>query len=141
VLRDVASGDDETAVVTADRLGQPVTVWLGAEQQEEPGDLVPGLRPGVDVAGDHPLQAGVTAAVDHRRALLDADHAVVLDLADEVVRHRLPEVAAADHDRHGPREPGQVDRGLASRVAAADHDHVVALELASRTDRSAVVHT
>ena len=37
------------------------------------------------------------------------------------------------------REPGQVERGLAGGVAAADHDDVVALHLAGRGHRGAVV--
>ena len=42
-------------------------------------------------------------------------------------------------DRHRAREPGQVQRRLAGGVAAAHHDDVVALHLAGRGHRGAVV--
>ena len=47
--------------------------------------------------------------------------AVALELADEVVRHRLAQIGAAMKQRHERAAAGQPDRGLAGRVAAADH--------------------
>ena len=51
------------------------------------------------------------------------------DPLDEVVGHRLGERVAAHDDRHPLGELGQVERGLAGRVDAADDDHLaVAVE-------------
>ena len=73
----------------------------------------------------------LATAVDDPGAGQHLDPLVVGDLVDEVLRHRLLEPRAPDHDRHRAREPAQVQRGLAGRVAAADHDDVVPLHLAA----------
>ena len=53
-------------------------------------------------------------------AVADLD-AVVFDLTDEVVGHRLAQVAPAMQERHERAALGEPDRSLAGGVAAADH--------------------
>ena len=64
------------------------------------------------------------------RVRADLDRRVALDLVDEVARHRLAEVAAADQQAALRGALGQEHRRLAGRVAAADdHDRVAAAQL------------
>ena len=61
------------------------------------------------------------------------------DLLDQVVRHRLGQRVAAHEHRHAAGVRGEVDRRLAGRVGAADHDHVLVRARARLGQRGAVV--
>ncbi len=52
-------------------------------------------------------------------------HAVAIQVVDQILRHRLVQVAAAVQQRDEGAAPGQPDRGLRGRVAAADHPDLV----------------
>ena len=92
------------------------------------------------VADVEPLQPAVAAAVDDlgcrsgRRSAGCSSISLI-----RYARHGLVEAGAADHDRHRRGEPGEVDRGLAGGVAAADDHDVLALHLAGGGHRAAVV--
>src|SRR4029079_13664291 len=122
--------EHEPAVVAGDVLGQPVAVRLGTEEQEQPLGVAAPDPVRVTVVDVYPLQPAVTTRGGDLAAGGDLDARVPLDLVDEVPRHGLLEAAATHHDGHALGEPGQVDRGLAGRVAAADDHHVVPLHLA-----------
>ena len=64
------------------------------------------------------------------------DPRVGVDPLDEVVRHAVREVGAADRDRHAAALLREVDRGLAGGVAATDDDHRLAAARCALRDRS-----
>src|SRR5207237_7204127 len=68
----------------------------------------------------------VTAALDgpHLGVGQYLDARVGLDALDQVARHAAGQVGAPDGDGHAAGLAGQVEGGLAGRVAAADHDDV-----------------
>ena len=95
--------------------------------------LPPVASPGLDKSGvvghEHRLEPRSSPGGDHARAGADEDPRMRFDPLDEVVGHRLGERVAAHDDRHPLGELGQVERGLAGRVDAADDDHLaVAVE-------------
>ena len=67
------------------------------------------------------LQLAVVAVETGDLAAVTDDDAGLLELAHEVVGHRLAEVAAAMQERHERASFRQPDGGLPGRVAAADH--------------------
>lgn len=64
----------------------------------------------------------------------------VLDLLDEIVRHRGGERRAPHEEGHGLGAPGQVQGGLSRRIRAADDVHVVPLAGARLGQRGTVEH-
>src|ERR687896_1656237 len=89
----------------------------------------PGLHKSGVVGHEHRLEPRSSPGGDHARAGADEDPRMRFDPLDEVVGHRLGERVAAHDDRHPLGELGQVERGLAGRVDAADDDHLaVAVE-------------
>ena len=64
---------------------------------------------------------------------------MLLDLLDQVVRHRGLEPVAADEDEHARGLRGEEDRGLPGGVRAADDDHGLVLAGLGLGERRAVV--
>ena len=82
------------------------------EQERERQPLAARQRDRLELAV-RAVQRGDLAAVAH-------GHAVALELANEVVGHRLAQVGAAVEQRHERAAAREPDRGLARRVPAAD---------------------
>ena len=103
-------------LVARDRVAEPFGARQRAEEEEQERERQTlaalerdGLEPAVLA-----VQGGDLAAVAY-------GDAVALELADEVVRHRLAQVGAAMEQRHERAAAREPDRGLAGGVAAADH--------------------
>ena len=87
------------------------------------------IRPQADVLGfagpvvdqGQLLQVVVSGGALHFGAGADGDLGVLLDLLDQVVRHRRLQRRGAHHDGHRFGLAGQVHRGLAGRIRPADH--------------------
>ena len=75
-------------------------------------------------------ELAVAAELDYLRVGADLDRVVALDLIDQVARHRLPEIVAADQQPAARGCAGEEHRRLPGRVAAADdHDRIAGAQL------------
>src|SRR5581483_11468509 len=113
-VRGVA-GEDEAVGMASVGVVQPLGARLGAEEEEEKGERKPlaalqsdGLEPSVLA-----VESGDLAAIADRDA-------VALELADEVVGHRLVELGAPVEEGDERAAAGEPHGGLAGGVAAAD---------------------
>src|SRR5215217_511265 len=74
----------------------------------------------------YPLQVLLTLDGDHVGVEEHLDARSVFDLAHQVIRHVLPQVATPVEDRDPARPVGEEHRGLAGRVSTSDDEHVLA---------------
>ena len=124
--RQVGSGDHEAAAVPGHHAVQPAGQRRGTDEDEQVLRVDPLGPAGRAVPQRQPLQVLAAVRGGHLGAGPDRDGRDVLDLLDQVVRHRGAQRPAPDQDRHRLGRPGQVDRRLAGRVGAADDVHVLA---------------
>src|SRR4051812_38128946 len=100
----VRAREDEAVLVTGHRVAEPVRARPRAEEEEEERErhtlaALERYRLEVPVRA---VQRADLAAVAHRDA-------VALELAHEVVRHRLAQITAAVHQRHERTSARQPD--------------------------------
>ena len=118
-----AIGEDEAGAVERHRVAEPGGRRLGADEAEQPGARRRCAARRWACARASPARGGRRrASAAHLGVREHVDARVGLDALDQVVRHRLGEVVAADRERDAAALLRQVDRGLAGRVAAADDD-------------------
>src|SRR4029079_18016693 len=70
----------------------------------------------------HALEVAVAVQLADLRAQADRDPWLALDLMDQVARHALSQVAAAQQHADAADAAGEEDRGLAGRGRSADDD-------------------
>ena len=75
----------------------------------------------------------------HLAVQAGGDVGLARDLLDQIARHALLERVAAHHQSHLAGVIGEVQRGLASRVAGADEEHVLPVRRRGFAARRAVV--
>src|SRR5215203_3119751 len=75
----------------------------------------------------YPLQVLLTLDGDHVGVEEHLDVISVFDLAHQVIRHELPQVATPVEDKDPARPVGEEHRGLAGRVRTSDDKYVLAL--------------
>ena len=106
---------DEAVVVERDCATEPVGVRCGSEEEEEGGE-----RDQLAVAERCRLELALGAVQRGDLAASSDEDAGALEVVDQVVRHRLPEVGPAVEERHERATAGEPDRRLGGRVPAAD---------------------
>ncbi len=112
---DAGAGEDEAVVVARDRVVEPFGARQRAEEEEQERErqaLAALERDRLELAVGA-VERGDLAAVAHR-------YAVALELAHEVVGHRLAQVRSAVQQRHERAAASEPHGGLAGRVSAAD---------------------
>src|SRR5262245_50208687 len=114
--------DDVASVVEPDRPGEPLSVRLGADQDEEGAGRASFARPAGEVFDLDPLQLLRAVQTAYDILVADLDVVPAEDAVDEIARHAVGEVGAADDDGDVMPVPGEPDRRLAGRVASADDD-------------------
>src|SRR5919201_903290 len=108
-------GEDEAVGGACDRVVEPFGARLCAEEEEEEGEwesLVVLERDLFELAL-RSVEGGDLAAVAN-------GNAVALEVADQVIRHRLVQVGATVEQRHERSSAGEPDGGLSGGVAAAN---------------------
>ena len=110
------AGDDEAVVVACNGVAEPVRARLRAEEEEQERE-----RHEASVGERHRLEASVAAVERCDLAAVTDSDAVALQLSDEVVRHRLAQVAAAVQERDERATAREPDRSLAGGVSATDY--------------------
>ena len=88
---------------------------VGAEEQEQEAE-----RDALAVHQRHRLELTLRAVQLGDLAVIAHGDAVAVEIADQVVGHRLAQVGASVHQRHQCAAARQPDRRLRRRVAAAD---------------------
>ena len=111
----VGAGEDEAVLVARDRVAEPLGARQRAEEEEQERE-----RQALAVCQRDRLELAVVAVQRGDLAAVAHGDAVALELAHEVVRHRLAQVGAAVQQRDERAAAGEPDRGLAGGVAAAD---------------------
>ena len=135
-----AIGEHEALVVELQRAAEPGRRGVGADEAEEARRTRRcGVRGG-RVFERHGVEVVVARELAHLGRHEQRDPRVGFDALDEVVRHAVREVGAADRDRHGAALLREVDRGLARGVAATDHEHRMAAARAHFEIGRRVVH-
>ena len=137
---EIAAGHDEAPLVAHDPFREPARVRRRADEHEEGvgRDRLDPAGPGV--AERQPVQVVGPFAVDDLGVGADGDDARCGDGGDQVVGHALGQPLAPDQkgDRGGVL--GQVERGLARRVATAGDEHMAVSDRRSLGDGRAVEH-
>ena len=117
----------EAVLVERHAAAQPLGVRHRAEHQEDVGDRARLLLAGAAVAPGHLLEVAVAGEPDDLGLAVQRDRARGGDAADQVVGHRRRQARAAHQDVDVRRAAREKDRRLPGGVAAADHDHLLAL--------------
>jgi hypothetical protein len=101
-------------------------VGRGADEDEE--RLRGNCRslPGSRVRYRHRLQLPISAELHHLGVSADGDGVIAFDLIDEIPRHRLAQVVAADQQPAAHGIAREEHRRLSGRVAAADDERLPA---------------
>src|SRR2546428_7218835 len=109
------AGEDEAVGGACDGVVEPFRAWLCAEKEEEEGEweTLAVLERDLFEPALRSVEGGDLAAV------ADGD-AVALEVADQIVGHRLAEVGSAVDQRDEGAAAGEPDGGLSGGVAAAD---------------------
>src|SRR5439155_4375253 len=81
---------------------------------------------GAAVADHDGIKRVLALELDDLAVRQDLDALLAVKLVDEVARHRLAQVAAADQEPAVGRMPGEEHRRLTRRVAAAGDEHRIA---------------
>ncbi len=112
-------------VVADDDAVEPVR-QRGRTDEDEQVLRIDGLRlAGAVVAQGQPLQVIGTVRLDDLSAGPDLNRGDVIDLLDQVVRHRLCERVRPYEDRRRAGSLGEIDGRLTSGVRAADDEDVL----------------
>ena len=134
----VPAGADESLVVSLDGAGEPGGAGLGTDHHEQRGGGH-GLGGAADPLPQcQALQAALAVAAGDLSGRADADVGRLADLGDQIAGHAGGQAGTAHHHRDRRRVLGQVDRGLAGRIAGADDIDVLARHGASLRGRRAV---
>ena len=116
--------DDEAVLVERDRVSEPGRAGLGADEDEERTLSSARRSSRARVLDDDPLERVVAQQLSHLGVQQHLDVRRPLDPVDEVARHVLAELVAADEEPDLRRVPcDEEQRRLPGRVAAADDDH------------------
>ncbi len=120
----VFAGDDESLVIEANQAVEILGPGRGTDHGEDACGVQPALA--LVVADDRNRLELISAVKGPHLAFLpDLDVGGGLDAIDEVAGHRRAQ--RTSHDEVDlTRIGGQVDHSLSGRVAAANHDHVLA---------------
>ena len=94
---DVAAGEQKAVLVHRDVAAQPVGVGIGADEHEQRLGLELAALAGARVGDDDRLERGLALELDDLGVGHQLDLGAVLELVDQVARHRLAQIAAADH--------------------------------------------
>src|SRR6185312_6831142 len=121
--RQGAVREDEALRVELQRTSQPRGGGIRADEAEEARALDRPALSGPRLLEGDVLQMVATRERPYLGGGEELDARIGLDPFDEVVRHAVGEVVAADHDRHLTPLLRQVDGRLAGGIGAADHDH------------------
>src|SRR5436309_10527389 len=101
------AGEDEAVGGACDGVVEPFRAWLCAEKEEEEGEweTLAVLERDLFESALRSVEGGDLAAV------ADGD-AVALEVADQILGHRLVQVGTAVEQRHERSAPGEPDGGL-----------------------------
>ena len=126
-------------LVASQHVIQPAGPWRRSDKDEQLSGFDYFCRALGQVTEGQLLKVPVAACLHDLGADADVDVGNARDLLDEVVRHRRLKRVGAHQHGHRPGEPGQVNGGLAGRVRAAHHVHVLVLAALGLGERRAVV--